>query len=456
MSISTYPEALNFWLGRINYEQRGMPADLSDLKLERMRTLLRRLGNPEQSLRIVHIAGSKGKGSSAAMLATVLQKAGYRTGLFTSPHLCRPEERVQVDGAPISSAELVPLMRELELAEPGVVAQEGLPPTFFEIITALAFVHFVRRRVEIAVVEVGLGGRFDSTNVCTPLLSVITSISLDHTQQLGKTPVAIAREKAGIIKPGRPTISGATDAEVQEVIAEIAARNGSPLRVLSRDISFEHEPAWMSPQESRLPRVRVRTRKRVWPVLELGLLGEHQAANAAVVVASIEELQTQGLKIADDAIRQGLAQVRWPARLELMQWRPAIVLDCAHNDASIKALVGTLEVSFPPAKRTLVFAASGDKDLAAMLNLLAPHFAQAYFTRYTSSLRGAAPEDLAGQWRQLGGGPAWTYRDPREALEAARAGAGPEEMICITGSVFLAGELRPHLEIAAREPAQSC
>src|SRR5262245_9616859 len=194
----TYEQALRFWFGRVNYEQRSPRP--SDLKLDRMRALLARLGDPHERLRIVHLAGSKGKGSTAAMLAAILRRAGYRTGLFTSPHLCKVEERIQVDSEPISPTELIHLLGDVQIAVERLEhhSEPALPVTFFEVATALGFLHFVRRRVEVAVVEVGLGGRFDSTNICTPLLSVITSISRDHTQQLGEQLASIAMEKAGI------------------------------------------------------------------------------------------------------------------------------------------------------------------------------------------------------------------------------------------------------------------
>jgi dihydrofolate synthase/folylpolyglutamate synthase len=445
MAIATYEQALAYWFNRINYELRGMPADLRELKLGRMRALLDRLGRPHEHLRVVHLAGSKGKGSTAAMLAAILQRAGYRTGLFTSPHLIRPDERVQVDGRDITPDELTVLMRTIEPAAAAVEAQEGSPPTFFEIITALGFLHFARRRVEVAVVEVGLGGRFDSTNVVTPLVAVITSISLDHVQQLGNTLASIAREKAGILKPGRPAVSGATDPEARAVIEQVAAQQRVPLWQLGRDFDFDYEPGWVTAGGVRRPRVRVRTRGYCWPPLELALLGRHQSANAAVAVACVAVLRSAGLHLPDSAVAEGLRVVRWPARLEVVAHQPMVILDCAHNVASAEALVETLETTFPPARRALVFAGSRDKDLAGILARLAPHFEAAFFTRYRVSQRSADPEELAALWRQAGGGQARVCPDAAAAHAAARAWAGPDDMVCITGSVFLAGELRPLL-----------
>lgn len=415
------------------------------MKLDRMHALLARVGNPHQRLRILHVAGSKGKGSVSAMLAAILQRAGYRTGLFTSPHLCRVEERIQVGGEPIPSAELAALLTELRDA----TRASGLKPTFFEIGTALGFLHFVRRRVEAAVVEVGLGGRFDSTNVCLPELAVVTSISLDHTRQLGNRLSSIAFEKAGIFKVHRPAISGVTAPEAQAVVEQVGRDRQVGLRQLGRDFDFTYRPGQIAstPEangfETR-PQVQVRTWKRPWPALEIGLLGRHQAANAAVVVACVERLRELGWHIELPAVAAGLAGVRWPARLEVVSRRPLTVLDCAHNVASAEALVETLETSFPPVRRLLVFACSNDKDVDGMLRVLAPHFSQAYFTVYANNPRAVPPATLAESWQRAGGTLVQPFACAADALHAAQAAAQAHDLICITGSVFLAGELRPH------------
>jgi dihydrofolate synthase/folylpolyglutamate synthase len=429
-----------FWYGLINYEKRSPTA--TDLKLERMRALLARLGNPHRRLRILHIAGSKGKGSTAAMLSGVLQRAGYRVGLFTSPHLCQVEERFQVDGRSITPVELDGLLAEVRDCARGD-ALAGL--TFFEVATAAAFLHFVRRRVEVAVLEVGLGGRLDSTNVCQPVAALITSISFDHTDLLGSRLASIAREKAGIVKPGRPTLSGATAAEARAVIEAICRERRSPLRQLEVDFHYAYEPGRVTATSRHKPRVRVTTRQRAWPELELNLLGEHQAANASVAVACVEELRRQGWTLPDAAVAAGLAEVVWPARMEVIGRRPLVLLDCAHNVASARAMVETLLSSLPPGRRLLVFAGSGDKDIAGMFRVLSPHFAQAFLSRYTSNPRAVPPERLAELLHASGGLPAAVCPTPAAALEAARQAAAPDDLICITGSVFLAGELRPLL-----------
>jgi dihydrofolate synthase / folylpolyglutamate synthase len=439
----SYDEALRFWYGHINFEQRSPQP--SDLKLDRMRELLVRLGNPHEDLRIVHVAGSKGKGSTSAMLAAILRHAGYRVGLFTSPHLSRVEERIQVDGEPIHAVELAALLWEVRqvLEQP----PSDLHPTFFEIATALGFLHFRRREVDVAVIEVGLGGRFDSTNVCTPEVALITSISLDHTRQLGNRLASIAFEKAGIVKAGRPAVSGVATGKARDVIENVCRERHAPLFQLGRDFDFRYQPGLAStdpagPPFQRWPGVQVTTRRQEWPWMQLGLLGEHQAANAAVAIACIEQLTQAGWRVRADDVADGLARVQWPARLEIVGRRPLVVLDCAHNAASARALVEALEASFPAKHRALLFAASNDKDIPAIFRVLAPHFEHAFLTRYSDSPRSVPPDDLATMLRQTASLSCSVHADAPGAWRAALARAGPEDLICITGSVFLAGELR--------------
>jgi dihydrofolate synthase/folylpolyglutamate synthase len=450
----TYEQAIAYWFGRINYELASPKP--SDLKLDRMRLFLRELGDPQRNYPIIHVAGTKGKGSTSAMLASVLRCAGYRTGLFTSPHLLRVEERIQVDEAPIAPEELSALLEEIAKAEQALMAHntgsDSSPvPTFFEVATALGFLYFARRKVDVAVVEVGLGGRFDATNVCNPIVALITSISFDHTQQLGTRLARISMEKAGIIKPGCFAVSGARAPEAREVIRSTAMAKNAPLRQLDSEFGYEYEPGKIDPAAASSPtirqgRVRIWTNQKKWPAMEVGLLGEHQGANAAVAVAAIEHARQCGLNVSDDDVARGLAGVSWPARMEVLGQAPLVVLDCAHNVASAEALVRTLWESFPPTRRLLIFASSSDKDLAGMMEVLAPHFSAIFFARYTVNPRGVPPEHLASLV-PLGPGPSISIcPNPAEALSRVRAAALPEDLICITGSVFLAGELRPLLQ----------
>jgi dihydrofolate synthase / folylpolyglutamate synthase len=440
----TYEEAIQFWFGRVNFEQRS--PQVGDFKLERMRQLLSLLGNPHHRLRIVHIAGSKGKGSTSAMLGSILQQQGYRVGLFTSPHLIAVEERIQVNQQPIANDELASLLAEIRAAASASFLQEL---TFFEIGTALGFLYFVRRRVDFAIVEVGLGGRFDSTNVCDPRLSIITSISFDHTQLLGNTLGKIAFEKAGIIKPGRPTISGVRNLEARQVIETICRQRGSPLLQIDVDFQYQHVPALIDATHERWPSVQVTTRRHAWPALTLGLIGEHQARNAALALSAVVALNEQGVPVGERAIADGLARVVWPARLEIMSRRPLVLLDCAHNVASARALVQALDESFPiaaRARRILIFGGNRDKDLAGMLELLALRFERIFLTSFRSNARCQPPDQLLTQLPVGSLAIATLCADCNEAWRLARAEAGPADLICVAGSVFLAGELRPMIQ----------
>lgn len=438
----TYEDALAFWYGRIDYERR-QPRP-GDLKLDRMRSLLRGLGDPHLRCRTVHVAGTKGKGSTSAILASILQSAGYRTGLFTSPHLSDISERVRVDGVPISRDEIAARMGEVArvVAEMDRAGDPSRCPTFFEVITALGFLHFDCRRVDLSVIEVGLGGRFDSTNVCEPLVSIITNISYDHMALLGDTLEEIAFQKAGIIKRGVPVVTTAEDPGALSTIERVAREQHAPLQAFGRD--FVAETIATPPFEPAI--IRLRTGTRDHGETAFGMFGSHQAVNAAGAVAAIEVLRARGMRIADGAVVHGLREVSWPARLELISRAPVVVLDCAHNVASAVALVETLQQSFPvKGKRTLVFAASADKQITEMLAILVPYFDRVLVTKYFSNPRSADPNAVANTVKQLGGVNVEVMPTPDEAWHCARATSGADDAIVITGSVFLAGELRPIL-----------
>jgi dihydrofolate synthase/folylpolyglutamate synthase len=456
-------DALAFLLARIDYERTvAIPYGTREFKLDRMRRLMARLGNPQDRLSIVHVAGTKGKGSTAAMIGAVLSAAGYRTGLFSSPHLDRVEERLMIDGQPCSADELIELVDELQpvVADFDAAAnddQNAEPgPTYFELTTAMALMHFARRGVEAAVLEVGLGGRLDSTNVCQPLVSVITSISFDHTKQLGNTLAAIAREKAGIIKPGVPVVSGVITDEPRHVIEEIAQARGANLLQLGRDFDFSYRPprdvqaAAMMGQMDYREHVSRRqpsgdgqaSANSTYLGIELRLLGRHQAANAAVALATLDELQRQGWRISESAIRAGLASVRWPARVEVVGRRPTVIIDAGHNVASIAALLATLDESFSARRRILVFATTQEKDVRGMLIQLLPRFDHVLFTRYSNNPRGVPAEELQALARELSGQKYPVCVDPTAAWQEVHLLAAPDDLVCITGSFFIAAEMR--------------
>ncbi len=454
-----HESALQFLCQRINYERTiSLPYHTREFKLERMRELLDCLGNPQKNLRVVHVAGTKGKGSATAMISAVLTAAGYRTGAFTSPHLKRVEERLAIDGRICSESEFAdlvdqisPAVREMDrIAANRSPAESG--PTFFEVVTAMALLYFAQKKTDAAVLEVGLGGRLDSTNVCHPEVAVVTSISLDHTQQLGHTLAAIAREKAGIIKPGVPVVSGVTGEEPRQVIRETCRRLGCPLAELHVDFGFQYDPPSILQQSRQLGHIDFhypgQNGQSELRRLALGLVGRHQAANAAVSVATLAALGRAGWTIPEQAIRQGLAGVAWPARVEVISRRPAIVVDAAHNLASIEALVEVLNESFGPARRLLIFATTQEKDVRGMLATLVKHFDRIVFTRYLNNPRSVAPEDLRTIAAELCGREYPVCAQPMEAWNLVRSWAMPEDIICVTGSFFIATEMR--LQIQSR------
>ncbi len=400
-----------FLLGRINYERRAPRKVAADgFGLASMVDLARRLGNPELTFPVIHVAGTKGKGSTCTMLAGMLQAAGYRTGLYTSPHFEHLEERFQIDGQLISPAKLDelieqirPIVDELDDADQlgnstnslasGSPVEALPPPTFFEITTAIAFQYFAAEKVDIAIVEVGLGGRLDSTNICRPVVTAITSIGMDHMQILGDSIEEIAAEKAGIIKPAVPVVSGVTSPQAKEVIAKIAAERRSPLYQLGKEIELtnhshcetgniqasnaeststcEHDLS--SPQTIDV-RTHLAASSPSLKHVHLSLLGEHQAQNTAVAISVCQILREAGWQIDEQAIRNTLKNLRLRGRIERDLENPRIVVDIAHNVPSLTALLQTATQFVDQAPRTLIFSASSDKDLEGMSELIPTFF----------------------------------------------------------------------------------
>ncbi len=452
-----YQDSLDYLYGRLNYERVGMPRGTSELRLGRMRRLLRRLGDPHRSLRIVHVAGTKGKGSTAALLAASLSASGVRTGLFCSPHLHRLEERFRVDGREATADELVALV---DAVRPAVDALDATDPlyerrgaTFFEVTAAMGLLHFARQGAGAVVLEVGMGGRLDSTNVVRPTLAILTTISFDHTRQLGSTLGAIAGEKAGILKRGRPVVSGVRGAEAREAIHRVARLRAARLREVDVDFSYRYHPPEPPLARPTPGRVEVRTWARDWGPLDLPMLGAHQGHNAAVALAALDALGEQGLAIGPEAVARGWAALAWPARVEVIGESPWLVVDGAHNVASARALAETLLSCFPPGHRTLVFGTTRDKDLLGQLQALLPLADAVVATRYVENPRSVPPEEVAEAVRSLGGPPAHLASDPAEALALARRLAPPSGLICVTGSLFLAAEARAVALQGAHQPA---
>jgi dihydrofolate synthase/folylpolyglutamate synthase len=397
---------------------------------------------------VIHIAGTKGKGSTAAMMAAALTASGIRTGLYCSPHLHRLEERYCIDGRPAAPGELVELVDEvrsaveqLEIDDPHLRHRGS---TFFEIATAMGLLHFARRQAKAVVLEVGMGGRLDSTNVVHPVLSIITSIAFDHTRQLGNTLGAIATEKAGILKRSRPAVSGVCEDGPRRAIRRVAAQRRCQLRELGIDFQFE-ALAPRQPLARPTPwQVKTRTWRTNWGTLGLPLLGPHQAHNAAVALAGLDLLAEvePSLEVSREAVSRGFSTLRWPARVEVLGEAPWLVIDGAHNVASAQALAETLLSSFPASPRTLVFGTTRDKDVQGQLRALLPLFDPLIVTRYVENPRFVPPDDIAAAILAIAGRTARVTHDPAEALDLALRATGPEALICVTGSLFLAAEAR--------------
>jgi dihydrofolate synthase/folylpolyglutamate synthase len=401
----------------------------ADFTLERMQRLMAALGSPQQQYASIHVAGTNGKGSVCALCAAALQAEGYKVGRFTSPHIEGALRGICING---QQAEMDELQATFERLYPNLNPAENW--THFEIVTALMFLHFARVGVEVAVVEVGLGGRLDATNVLTPLVSVITPIDYDHVAILGSTLAQIAGEKAGIIKPGVPVVIAPQAAEAREVILRRAEEQGTPRVEIGKDVMVERAAFDLSGQDLRVWRPGSPAH-----TLRLGLHGAYQATNAATAYAVLQVAGEHGVEISLEAIRGGFEAVRWPGRFELLQTDPPLILDAAHTSAAAAELRRALDDYFPDQRIGLVLGVSADKDLPALLAALLPRISWVIATQ-SPHPRAMAAAQLAEQLAALGL-EAGAEADPLAALRQARqwAGQGP---VLVAGSVFLVEALR--------------
>lgn len=422
------------------------------LGLDNITCLLKHLGNPHVGLRAVHIAGTNGKGSTAAFLTFILRQAGYRVGLYTSPHLVDFTERIQVGGVPIPEKKVVQLTEQIRQAVDRMVREEdlwarGTSPllpkdfdpqkatiTFFEFITAMAFLYFQESRVEMAVLETGMGGRLDATNVIDPLFSLITPISLEHQQYLGKTLRQIAGEKAGIIKAKRPLLTTARQPEVLSLLEQKCRELQSPFYAWGRDFRGRQ----VGPQL-----MNFQGRHHRWTKLRLGLAGRHQVLNASLALAAAEVLMEGGFSLDEEHLRKGLAETKWPGRLELIGESPRILLDGAHNPGAAEALEKNLKEDFSRRRLVLVLGIMADKEISKMMAHLVPLADLLILTRPRMD-RAASPALLrshASSFRK----PIVEVAEVSSAVKYALAEAGKEDLIVISGSLFTAGEARAFL-----------
>jgi dihydrofolate synthase/folylpolyglutamate synthase len=448
--ISTYTEAVQYLLGRVNFERmRVGRCDASMFKLDRMRALLAALGNPHEQIRTVHVAGTVGKGSTVAMVASMLEGCGYGVGRYTSPHLMDVRERIVINKRKVSKAEFTALVGRVAAA----AARLPDDPTYFEVLTAAAFKYFADRVVDVAVIETGLGGRLDSTNVLTPLVTAITRIDYDHTQILGRTLPEIAREKAGIFKRGVPALSVEQAPEVEQELRAKAAALDVPLRILNKDIEFSSRFG-TSEGLGHHTRVCLLTEDVQFMHLPVPLAGEHQAFNCGLALAVIATLRRCGLQLGEQALHAGLAATVVPGRMELVWREPRIIIDGAHNPAAVGALMRTVGAYMPYDSMICVFGCCEDKDIPKMLSQVALGGDKVIFTRARGVARAAAPEELHRQFAERTGKMSQVAPSLTEALKLATRAVGRDDLICVTGSFYLAGEARKYLRDVARKRQQ--
>ncbi len=446
--IESFSSAVNYICSQTDYERmRVVQYNTDNFKLDRMRNLLKLLGNPQEKVAMIHVAGTVGKGSTVAMISTMLQGNGYTVGAFTSPHLTDLRERVAVNGEMIREEAFTDLLKKIV----DVANKNKLDPTFFELITAVAFQHFADEAVDLAVIETGLGGRLDSTNVITPLMSLITKIDLDHTNILGKTTEEIATEKAGIFKTSIPAISAHQSDEVTAVLKDCAQKTGTAVRVIAQDIEFSARFGGGADGKQHT-RICVITEDSQYMHIPVPLDGEHQATNCALAIAAIDQLKKMGYKFEDIAMYDSLAKTKISGRMEMVWHRPKILVDGAHNPTALQTLIKSVGAHIPYDSMVCVFGCCQDKDVNGMLERISLGADKIIFTKAANNPRAAEPKHLQRQFAELSGKMTQIADSLPEALEIAAQAASREDLICVTGSFYLVGETKSHLQqLAAKK-----
>ena len=442
--VPNYTAGLKWLYDHRDHERRRVVAyDPASFSLDRVHRLLEAVGNPHHQLSCVHVAGTKGKGSACAMLASMLGHCGYTVGLYTSPHLVDLRERIMVGGRMVSYPDATSLFREIADAEQRVLGDDR--PSFFEIMTAAALLHFANQAVDVAILEAGLGGRLDSTTAVTPLVCGLTRVTYDHMNVLGHDLTSIAREKAGILKPEVPAVSVEQEREVKAVFDEVASERGTPLRYANDQIEFSYRFE-ASRELGPHTRVSVTTHRNRWEHLPVPLSGQHQAHNCGLALALFDELCDHGFEGPADKVMEGLAQTRLPGRMEMALSDPRVLLDGAHDSASLQALVHALGAHIHYDSLVVVFGCSEDKDVDNMLREVALGADKLVFTRARSHPRAMEPEDLLERFNEVSGKMAQHARGLRDALGLASRAVGREDLIVVTGSFYLVGEAKKYLQ----------
>ncbi|MEM9083007.1 MAG: folylpolyglutamate synthase/dihydrofolate synthase family protein, partial [Planctomycetota bacterium] len=454
LPFANYTVATKWLYEHVDLERtRASRVDPETFKLDRVRALLKQLGDPQDTLQTIHVAGTNGKGSIVAMLGASLRGCGLTVGTMTSPHLTDLRERIQINDSPITHPAMAKALSTVAEASLKLPKKLG-SLTFFEIMTVVGFLHLAEQAVDVAVIEVGLGGRLDATNVITPVASLVASIGLDHMQYLGDTLEEIAREKAGIFKEGVPAITLKQDKEILDAMAEVAEKAGTTLQVVGKDIEFSYRFE-SSPQLGPHCRVGLSTERLNFEHVPVPLPGEHQAGNCGLVLSAIDALVNAGFELPEAKVFDGLASTSVPARMELIDHTPRLLLDGAHNPMAIEALIRAIGAHVAYDSMVMIFGCSADKDVEGMLEKVALGADKVIFTRAKSNPRAVEASELRKRFEAISPKMCQEANSLDEALSIAGRAGMRDDLIVITGSFYLAGEAKKLLSLRAERAGRA-